>query len=144
MEIRRVTKVTKGGKRLNFRAIVVVGDKKGRGGFGVGKASGVPEAIRKATEKAKKNQIQVPLKGTTIPYEVNAKYNASRIILKPAVKGYGMVVGKTMRAYLESLGINDIVGKCLNSTNAINVLNATTKALLQLKKGVVKHEDTSD
>ncbi len=121
-----------------------MGNEKGTAGFGVGKAGAVPEAIRKATEKARKNQIHIFLKGTTIPHEVNAKFNASKIILKPAVKGYGMVVGKTMRAYLESFGIKDIVGKCLNSTNPINVLNATQKALLQFKKGVEKDETSSD
>lgn len=133
IEIKRVMKVTKGGKRLKFRAVVVVGNRKGTGGFGVGKASEVPEAIRKATEKARKNQICVSVDGTTIPHQVEAKYSASRVILKPASRGHGMVVGKTMRAYLEVLGISDIVGKVINSTNTINVLHATHAALQQLK-----------
>jgi len=116
---------------MNFRALVVTGNQKGEAGFGLGKAQEVPEAIRKATERARKNRIRVPLKGTTIPFAVWAKFSASKILLKPAVRGHGMVVGKTMRAFLEVLGVQDIVGKCLGSTNAVNVLNATVKALQQ-------------
>lgn len=133
IEIRRVTKVTKGGKNLNFRAVVVVGDGKGKCGFGVGKAGEVPEAIRKAVEKARRSMIEVPLVGTTIPHDVRAKFGASRVILKPAVKGHGMVAGRTMRALFEVAGIRDITSKCLGSTNPLNVLNATIKALKLLK-----------
>jgi small subunit ribosomal protein S5 len=133
VEIRRVTKVTKGGKNLNFRALVVVGDGQGRAGFGLGKAGEVPEAIRKATEKAKKEMITIPLKETTIPYDVKAKSGASYVILKPAVKGHGMVAGRTMRAFFEVSGISDITCKCLGSTNPLNVINATVKALLKLR-----------
>jgi len=133
IEIRRVTKVTKGGKNLSFRALVVVGNGKGKAGFGIGKAGEVPEAIRKGAEKAKKNMITIPLKGTTIPHSVEAKAGASKVILKPASKGHGMVVGRTMRAFLQVAGIKDITGKCLGSTNPINVVNATVKALLKLK-----------
>ncbi len=133
-------KVTKGGKRLKFRVVVVCGNGKGEGGFGVGKASEVPEAIRKGREKARKNRISIPLKGSTIPAIVEAKYDASRVILKPASKGHGLVAGKTIRAFLEVLGVRDAVSKVLGSTNTINVLNATYKALklLQIKesKGV--------
>ncbi|MCK9265709.1 30S ribosomal protein S5 [bacterium] len=132
VEIRRVTKVTKGGKNLNFRALVVVGDKNGQAGFGIGKANEVPEAIRKAIEKAKKSMITVPINETTIPFDVSAKYGASRVILKPASKGHGMVAGKTMRAFLEVAGINDITSKCLGSTNPVNVIGATVKALSKL------------
>ena len=132
VEIRRVTKVTKGGKNLNFRALVVVGDKNGQAGFGIVKANEVPEAIRKAIEKAKKSMITVPINETTIPFDVSAKYGASRVILKPASKGHGMVAGKTMRAFLEVAGINDITSKCLGSTNPVNVIGATVKALSKL------------
>ncbi len=114
---------------MNFRAVVVVGNQAGEAGFGIGKAQEVPEAIRKATERAHRNRIRISLHGTTIPFAVQAKFSASKILLKPAVRGHGMVVGKTMRAFLEVLGVQDIVGKCLGSTNAINVLHATVKAL---------------
>ncbi len=153
VEIRRVTKVTKGGKNLNFRALVVVGNGQGRAGFGLGKAGEVPEAIRKATEKAKKDMISVPLKETTIPYDVEAKSGASYVMLKPATKGHGMVAGRTMRAFFEVCGIRDITSKCLGSTNPLNVINATVKALSKLrdvggdeakKQEIVRNEVTSD
>ncbi len=133
VEIRRVTKVTKGGKNLNFRALVVVGDGKGKAGFGLGKAGEVPEAIRKAIDKAKKSMISVPLKETTIPYDVKAKAGASYVVLKPAVRGHGMVAGRTMRAFFEVCGIADITCKCLGSTNPLNVIDATVKALSKLR-----------
>ncbi|MBN1444759.1 MAG: 30S ribosomal protein S5 [Candidatus Omnitrophica bacterium] len=142
VEIRRVTKVTKGGKNLNFRALVVVGDGKGNAGFGTGKAGEVPEAIRKAIDRAKKDMINIPLKETTIPYDVTAKYGASTVVLKPAVKGHGMVAGKTMRAFFEASGITDITCKCLGSTNPLNVMNATVKALLKLRN--VGEGDTNE
>ncbi|MCX8082575.1 MAG: 30S ribosomal protein S5 [bacterium] len=138
VEIRRVMKVTKGGKNLNFRALVVVGDGKGKAGFGIGKAAEVPEAIRKATEKAKKHMIAVPIKETTIPHEVSAKFGASRVVIKPAVRGHGMVAGRAMRAFFEVCGISDITCKSFGSTNPLNVINATIKALLKLKR---KEED---
>jgi small subunit ribosomal protein S5 len=148
VEIRRVTKVTKGSKNLNFRALVVVGDGQGKAGFGLGKAGEVPEAIRKATERAKKNMITVLLKETTIPYDVEAKSGASYVILKPAVRGHGMVAGRTMRAFFEVCGITDITCKCLGSTNPLNVIDATVKALLKLRdvgKGEEKKDEvTSD
>lgn len=129
-------KATKGGKRLKFRTIVVCGNQNGEGGFGVGKASEVPEAIRKAREKANKNRIHIFIKGTTIRNSVNAKYGASQVILKPAPEGHGLVAGKTMRALLGVLGVRDAVCKVIGSTNTINVLNATYKALkfLELKE----------
>jgi len=136
IEIRRVMKVTKGGKRLKFRAVVVCGNQKGEGGFGIGKASEVPEAIRKAREKANKNRISISLKGTTISGIVEGKYDASHVILKPAPKGHGLVAGKTMRAFLEVLGVRDAVCKVIGSTSTINVLNATYNVLkfLELKE----------
>jgi len=140
VEVRRVMKVTKGGKNLNFRALVVVGDGKGRAGFGIGKAAEVPEAIRKAIGQAKKNMITIPIKETTIPHEVEAKFGASRVIIKPAVRGHGMVAGRAMRAFFESCGIADITCKSFGSTNPLNVINATVKALLKLKR---KEEDES-
>ncbi len=142
VEIRRVTKVTKGGKNLNFRALVVVGDNKGNAGFGIGKAAEVPEAIRKAIEKARKSMISVPVSGTTIPFDVKAKFGASRVILKPASKGHGMVAGKTMRAFLEVAGISDITSKCLGSTNPLNVISATVKALSKLKIDKIEKNET--
>ena len=133
VEIRRVTKVTKGGKNLNFRALVVTGDGRGSAGFGIGKASAVPNAIRKGFDHARKQIMKIPLDGSTIPHEVEAKMGASRIILNPASKGHGMVVGKTMRAFLQVAGIQDVIGKCIGSTNPVNVVNATVKALAKLK-----------
>ncbi len=128
-----MTKVTKGGKNLGFRAIVVVGDGKGRAGFGVGKANEVPEAIRKAVGQARKNMIEVPLKEGTIPHDVESKFGPSRVILKPASKGHGMVAGRTIRALFDVCGIKDVTCKCLGSTNPINVLHATVKALSKIK-----------
>jgi len=142
IEIRRVTKVTKGGKNLNFRAIVVVGNGKGKCGYGVGKAGEVPEAIRKGVEKARRGMIEIPLSGTTIPHDVRAKSGASRVILKPAVRGHGMVAGRTMRAFFEVAGIKDITSKCIGSTNALNVLSATIKALSILKKKEEEENET--
>ena len=133
IEIKRVTKVTKGGKNLSFRAVVVVGNGKGKGGFGIGKANEVPEAIRKAVEQARKNMMDIPLKGTTIPHDIESKFGPSKVILKPATKGHGMVAGRTMRAFFDVCGIKDITCKCLGSTNCINVLHATVKALKKIK-----------
>lgn len=144
IEIRRVTKVTKGGKNLNFRALVVTGDGNGNAGFGMGKAGEVPEAIRKAVDRAKKDMINIPISGTTIPHDISAKAGASLVIMKPAVKGHGMVAGKTMRAFLEVAGISDITSKCIGSTNPVNVIKATISALKQLKSASeVSNEDKS-
>jgi len=134
VEIRRVMKVTKGGKNLNFRALVVVGDGQGNAGFGTGKAAEVPEAIRKASEKARKNMITVSIEDTSIPHEVKSKYGASRVIIKPAVRGHGMVAGKSMRAFFEVCGIADITCKSFGSTNPLNVIKATMDALSKLKR----------
>lgn len=136
INIRRVMKVTKGGKRLKFRAVIVCGNQKGEAGFGVGKASEVPEAIRKARERANKNRISISLKGSTISSSTDAKYDATYIIIKPAPKGHGLVAGKAARAFLEVMGVRDAICKVIGSTNPINVLNATYKALkfIELKE----------
>ncbi|GGI65075.1 MULTISPECIES: 30S ribosomal protein S5 [Enterococcus] len=132
--INRVTKVVKGGRRLRFAALVIVGDKNGHVGFGTGKAQEVPEAIRKAVESAKKNLIEVPVVGTTIPHDVIGKYSGGHILMKPAVEGSGVAAGGTVRAVLELVGINDITTKSLGSNTPINVVRAVVDALTQLKR----------
>lgn len=136
--------MTKGGKNLKFRALVVLGNGQGKAGFGIGKAKEVPEAIRKGTEKARKGMFSFPLRETTIPHDVRAKSGASRVILKSAVKGHGMVVGKAMRAFLEVAGVRDVTGKCLGSTRPVNVVQATARALQQIKTKEQIHETASD
>jgi small subunit ribosomal protein S5 len=131
--IDRVTKVVKGGRRLRFRALMVVGDGKGRVGIGVAKAAGVPEAIRKAAAVGRKGLINVPIVETTIPHEIFAKFEASKVLLKPARQGRGTIASNTVRAVLELAGISDIVGKTLGSTNKVNVAKATMLALSNLK-----------
>ena len=132
--INRVTKVVKGGRRLRFAALVIVGDKNGHVGFGTVKAQEVPEAIRKAVESAKKNLIEVPVVGTTIPHDVIGKYSGGHILMKPAVEGSGVAAGGTVRAVLELVGINDITTKSLGSNTPINVVRAVVDALTQLKR----------
>ncbi len=131
--INRVTKVTKGGKKLRFSALVVVGNGQGKVGFALGKAPEVPEAIRKAIEKAKKNMVEVPITKGTIPHEIIADFGATRILLKPAKPGTGVIAGGTVRAIMEAVGIKDIVSKCIGSTNPHNVIKATFKALTSLQ-----------
>jgi len=134
VHINRVAKVVKGGKRFKFSALVVVGDGHGSVGYALGKAREVPDAIRKATSRAKKNLIKIPLKGTTIPYEVTGDFGAAKVILKPAVPGTGVIAGSTMRAIVESAGIHDILTKCVGRTsNPFNVVYATFKALSTLE-----------
>ncbi len=134
LQVKRVTKVTKGGKRIRFTALVVVGDKKGHVGIGLGKAREVPDAIKKGIEKAKKNMIKVPLEeGRTIPYEVMAKFSASNVLLKPAVPGHGITAGIVVRTIAELAGIKDLTSKVIGSSTAINVAQATMKALSLLK-----------
>ena len=133
VDIGRVTKVVKGGRRFRFTALVVVGDKKGRVGFGFGKAKEVPDAMRKATDDAFKNIVEVKLKGSTIPHDVEVKYNASRILLKPASEGTGVIAGGGARPVVELAGIKNILTKSLGSNNSANVVRATIKALSMLK-----------
>jgi small subunit ribosomal protein S5 len=132
ISIDRVTKVVKGGKNMRFRAAVVVGDLKGSVGFGVSKSIEVPKAIRKAIEAAKKSQIVVKFFGTTIPHEIEGKYEASRVILKPARKGTGVIAGGAVRSVLELAGIKDVVAKSKGSSSPVNAARATIYALSQL------------
>ncbi|AGY82660.1 MULTISPECIES: 30S ribosomal protein S5 [Carnobacterium] len=134
VSINRVTKVVKGGRRLRFAAIVVVGDKNGHVGFGTGKAQEVPEAIRKAIEDAKKNLIEVPMVDTTIPHEVIGRYSGGNILIKPAVAGSGVSAGGPVRAILELAGVADVTSKSLGSSTPINMIRATVEGLLQLKR----------
>ena len=133
VEVRRVTKVVKGGRNFRFAALVVVGDENGHVGIGSGKAMEVPDAIRKAVEDAKKNLIKVPMVGTTIPHEVIGHFGAGRIIIMPAQEGTGVIAGGAARDLLELAGLKDVRAKCLGTRNPRNLVNATIEGLKSLK-----------
>jgi len=138
VDIKRVAKVVKGGRNLSFRTLVVIGNGKGKVGVGLGKSEAIPDAVQKATSVAQKNLVSFDLKETTIPYQVEAKYGAAQVLIKPAPQGTGIRAGASMRAVLEQSGVKDVVAKSLGSQNPINVVRATISALGQLGENNTK------
>lgn len=134
VEINRVSKVVKGGRRIRFSALVVVGDKNGHVGFGTGKAQEVPEAIRKAIEAARKNLVEVPMDGTTLPHDAIGVHGGGRVILKPAVAGSGVSAGGPVRAVMELAGIQDVTTKSIGSSSPINMVRATINGISNMKR----------
>jgi small subunit ribosomal protein S5 len=133
VSLNRVAKVVKGGRRFSFSALVVVGDGKGSVGFGLGKATEVPEALRKATERARKTMIRIALVEGTLPYEVLGTYGAGCVMLKPASRGTGIIAGGAVRAVMEAVGVSDVLAKAVGTNNAHNVLRATVQGLASLR-----------